>query len=644
MAVWTPNQRERELVAKIQRRMEECKSEHSSFERTYERNNRVYKGVLEIASDAAKWRHKQHPPYAFNLLETIVSNTAEQGLKFDVRPDPQVNMSLEDATQMLQKTDSVSNLLRHELRVDRFDYKQRPLFLTAAIGGRGILANHWNYQEKSMRRQDVQENEIRDSEDNYLGSMPEVVDVHEHGVYRDHSTSTVVDPRDFIVHPSAKSAKAFEPGGAMYLFHRCWYSIEQLRLMEAAGYVRNVDYLVESRNQGDEPAAREQSVHRTDTKGLIECWEYWCMEAGEVHRVLTSASGVILRDAANDGQGHNRGIPEKTPFDHGEYPFSVVSTMPQPFEIGGTSEIELIEELQEILWKFINQRLDNLELINNFITLVRDDMEDMEFPFFPGAQWFTQSPQDVSTLQPPYQLGEMSIHAEALIKGDLQNVTSAAPFAGGAETATVDQKTATGASIVMNAAQARLISKKWEAMGGVIDSMNQRLANCQQFIDEPKLVHILGADGATAFEQIDRQEIQGGWLVELNPESDSNMRQERRAEATQFFQVAAAAAPLMAASGMPLNMGEVFKWYAKKWDIIDADKFLSVQPASSGAVDVSGGAGGGGAGGAPQSAQPNLGVTTPAAPGTEVGASPVQALQRALQMGGGSPGIPTLGR
>lgn len=633
---YAPTQTERETINEIHEKWEACQAHHASFEREYDRREESYRGILRSTSSAAQWKHKAHPALGFNLIETVISNTVEQGLRFDVVPSPWVNMPLPEAQRMLAQNEAVADLLRHQHRVDGMDEKQRPLFLTAAIGGRGVLRTGWNRTERAVLRQEVQNVEIYDEEENLLGTVPEVVDVTDYKV-RDHSSAEVINPKDFIVHEAAKNLQPFEDGGAQYLFERQWYSFEQLKVLEQGGFLKNIDYLVDQKNVSEGP--KSSDVFATNIhKDLIEVWEYWCMKDGYVSRVIMSANGVILRDGSMEGSIH-KGNHEISPFMHGHYPYVICSSMPQPFSTIGVSDVELIEQIQLMIWETMNQRLDNAELINNFIILLREDVEDPDaLQAFPGAQWMLENPSDVQTLQPPFQLAEATLHSEALLRGDLQNVTSSAPFAGGTETATVDQKTATGASIVMNAAQARLIAKKWQSMLALKSEANIRIQNCQQFIDEKQLVHVVGPDGATAFREIEPEAIQGDYYAELNPESDSNMRQEKRAEAGQFIQIAAGLAPIMAASQQPLNMGELFRWFAHKWDIHDVERFLSMQPAALGAQAV--GPGGGGEGGGGDPTQQNLGVTAPAAPGAEMGASPVTALQRAAAFGGGPANAP----
>lgn len=629
---YKPSQADNDLISEVREKYEECLGSHGAFVDRYEKNERAYEGILRPSSDAAAWKHQVHPRYGLELVETVIANTVEMGLRMKCTPSPHAQVTLPEAQQLLAQAQTVEYLLRHEHRADKFDFKQRPLYLTAAIGGRGILKGGWNFVERTVRRQGVTDVPVYDDQENYIGSTPQITTIEHDQVFRDHSTTEVVDPRDFIVHPSTKSLNPYDAGGAQHLFHRQWYSMEQLRMLEASGFFKNVEYLADAKSYSNEYDTRDSRVFNLDPqKDLLEVLEYWCFKNGELNRSYIGNRAVVLRGE------------EKDPFWHGGYPFVVCSTMPQPFSITGISEVELIAELQEIMWELMNQRLDNIELINNAIYLIRSDFEDPDSLIaHPGAKWMVESPDQVEMLTPPYQLAQISMEAEALLKGDLQNVTAAAPFAGGADSATVDQKTATGASIVMGAAQARLSFKKFTIQQGLVEEAEQRIKNCQQFIDPNYLVHAVGKDGAPFFFGLNPLDIQGDFIFELEPMGESTMRQEKRAEATQFFQTALAAAPAMAVTQSPINLAELFRWYADHWDIPDAERFLSASPAALGAASLPGQPGG--AGGDPGAEQgPNLGITSgaaidassPSAAGG-ISGSPVTALQRAGALSSGA--------
>lgn len=615
------------LVAEVVEQYDEAAKHHGQFVRAYERRERSYRGVLQAQADAAKWNHKLHPPYAFTMIESIVANTIEENLRFTARPAPHGKISLEEAEFLLAQSEDVENLIRHEHRVDDWDAKQRPLFLTSAIGGYGVAKLYWNWETGTVKRQGVVEQDVYGADGSVIGTVPTIQDIVEHRTLRDHSTTEIVDPRDFIVHESAKALQPREPGGAQHVIHRCWYSLEQLRQLERSGFISNVSQLVDTNSMEKEYTDRETEVFHVDrTKDLVEVLEHWCYRDGQVWRCLVGNRAVELRGR------------EANPFWHGDYPFITTSSMSYPFSIRGTSDVELIEQLQEIIWELTNQRLDNVELINNAIYLIRSDIEDPEaFEHYPGARWPVTGPNDVNSLAPPYQLAELTMAAEAALKGDMQNVTAASPFAGGADSGNIDQTTATGVTIVQNNAQKALASKKYQAQKGLAKEAQMRLKNVQQFADGQHLIHVLGHDGAMTFKQIPIIDIQGDYIVELEPMSESMMRQERRAEATQLMTTLGNLAPIMAAAGTPLNMGEVVKWGLRKWDIEFAERFLSAKPASMGAAGAPGAPPPGGNAPPADAGQPNMGITADTAvdassPSTTGGnsASPVMMMQRAM--------------
>lgn len=549
-----------ESVQEAISKYDKAQKSHSSFVKAYERRERAYRGILRSTSNAARWRHTMHPPYAFNMIETIVSNTVEMGLGLEVRPAPRSGMSMEEAQHLLLQADVVRNLIKHEHQADHMDAKQRPLFLCDSIGGRGVGKTHWNWTSGTVKRQGIQDVIVHDATGRELGTVPQLTEIEEDKVLFDNSTFEIIDPRDFIVHESAKALQPRDPGGAQHIFHRGWYSMEQLKMLEKDGFLKNVSLLTESLQFHDEYSDREKTLWNINrTKDLIEVLEFWNFKDGKVWRSIIGNRNIELR------------APEENPFWHQNYPFVICSSQPNPFSLIGTSDMELIEQLQEMLWELTNQRLDNLELINNAIMLIRDDIDDPDaFQFYPGAQWPVPSKDAVTPLVPPYQLATISLESEALLKGDLQAVSSAAPLAGG-DTSGVGPaaNTATGASLIMSAAQQRLAHKKWQAQLGLVDEAQMRLKNCQQFITDKRLIHILGPSGKLAFREVSPLDIQGEYLFSLRAVNDSTNRQERKAEALAVLHELMNAFPMSYASGNPIDLHEVLVWYLRSCDLED---------------------------------------------------------------------------
>jgi len=638
VANYAPSSDDLKQIDSVVKRFDDCKSHHDGFIRRYERLERAYRGIVQPKSKVANWRNVITPPYAFQLIETVVANTLEEGLRFAANPSPRVQLSLEEAQHLLDQAQVVEDLIFHEHSVDEMDAKQRPLFLSDAICGRGVGASRWAYYEgQGVTQKVVHDPVYHPDTEEQIGTTPRLEMVTEQKVIADHSTFEVIDPRDFIIHESAKELQPYAPGGAQYVIHRCWYSMEQMRGYERGGYFENVDQLSDSRDMSvgvgvSDRESRLWNINRA--KDLVEVLHLWEYKDGLIWTTAVGNRKVLIQKR------------KMSPFDHGQYPFIISSSMPGLFTTVGMSTVELVEKLQEMLWTLQSQRLDNIELINNAILLIRADIDDAEaFDWYPGAKWPVASPSDVQTFTPPYQLASLTLEAEAVLKGDLQNVTSAAPMAGGVSQS-MDQTTATGVSIVMSNAQRALQARKNQAMKGLVREANMRLKNCQQFISDKRLLHILGPNGTPLFREIEPVDIQGEFKFRLTETSDSMMRQERRSEATQWLQVLSGIAPMMAATQNPLDLKELVLWAAKKWDIIDAERFFSVQPRDLGAAAQGGGqpSGPGGAvntGGAPDPNNPNLGITSgtavdasaPSATGG-LSASPSMFAQRALALGG----------
>src|SRR5262252_6324511 len=253
----------------------DAQKSHQAFVRHYEKGERAYRGVLVANSEAAKWRHKYHPPYAFNLIEMIVGNQVDPGLPMDIKPEPKIGLSMDEAQKMLDEIESVRDLLRAEYESDDMDLKQRPFYLTAALGGRGVLKTYWNYSRGPVTKQGVGSREVQ-LPGGQTYSMPTLTEITQDGVLNDRSTTEIVDPRDFIVHESARDIDPLVPGGAQYVIHRCWYSFEQLKMMEAGGIFSNVDQLKGSRDfQQNEYKDRSTEVFQAQKrKDLIEVLEY----------------------------------------------------------------------------------------------------------------------------------------------------------------------------------------------------------------------------------------------------------------------------------------------------------------------------------------------------------------------------------
>ena len=166
--------------------------------------------------------------------------------------------------------------------------------------------------------------------------------------------------------------------------------------------------------------------------------------------------------------------------------------------MAGISVVESLAQLQEYLWTLQNQRIDALRLLTNVITLIRSDVDDPDaFEFFPGAQWIVEDPGQVGQLEIDPTAAQITLEAESLIKGDLQNMLGGLPFAGGCRVHRPGggRHTATGMSIITSVAQKMIQARKqqyawaWGQIGELF------LGMMGQMIREERTISQVGPGG-----------------------------------------------------------------------------------------------------------------------------------------------------
>jgi len=301
------------------------------------------------------------------------------------------------------------------------------------------------------------------------------------------------------------------------------------------------------------------------------------------------------------------------------------------------SIVALVDDLQEMLWTLTNQRLDALRLLANAVMLIRTDVDDPDaFQFEPGAKWPVESVDQVKPLYVDANLPRMTLEAEGLIKGELQNITGGAPFLSGAESTSVDQKTATGVSIVTSLAQ-KMVQARKENFEGALSAVGRHFGTLlQQFMPEEKVIRVVGEGGAAALLSVDRLSVQGDYDYYVEVSEESMMRQERRAEAQALMQIAAQTAPVFQAVGTPLNLRPFMEDLLKAFGKRDAARYFSAQPQpqlGAGPGPPSGNGGPPGAGGPGGVTAPE--ASAPTSPSNQVSVSPEVFMQRALAQRGG---------
>lgn len=612
--VGTPD--EQELVARVVKDFDAAKKHHDRFVSFVERMYRAYRAVLDMKSEAAQWTSKLHPAYGLQLVEAVVANMIDDRTTFRMKPRPMIDDAAR-VQEYLLGARALENIVRYEMELARFSQKQRPFALQNSIAGLTVGKVAWDYEEGACLRYVEEEQEIYHPESGeVIGTYPMLVEQEHTRVKRDGPSFEVVDVRDFFWPENAQDVQ-----NAAFIIHRVWMSVDELRECAKDGSFKNVDKVVQTRDmQGEEEQRyREDALFMTNRKrGMVEVLEWW----GPRGQVVTVANRSVLLSE------------RKNPFHHGKRPFVVASSMPQPFNFVGISDMEVIEPLQRALWTTLNQRLDNVALLNNAIILLRDTADDQDYEFAPGEFWTVEDPTEVQMWQPNPLPAEVSLGSENGLKADLNNVTGGLGMMAGQDLQQLDSATATGVSTLTSIAQRRLGARRQQFAYAYEDAGNMVIPLIQQFMQPAALVPITGVGGAQAFETVAKSQVQGNFVCSVTSVSEAMMRQEKRAEAQALMQLAITAAPLAAAVGQPLNLKQWIDDLLEAFDKDDPDRYFAAepQPQAAGAP--------GGASGMPSPDQGPGGVTSPMAsgiqsPSNELSQSPAVMMQRFLAMKGG---------
>jgi len=554
------------ILAYCLRGFHEDKRSHDEFCQKVERNYRAYRGVMERRSEAAGWTNKQHPPVVYQAIDTLMAGLLDPSPRWKLRARPRMVLPGEKPdVETLQKGVRANELLlADQLLVDGYAEKQVPFLLQNLIAGLSVQKNLWKNTVGPATKTEITSTPIyAPNSGKIIAFVPKVTSKKQgQETYYDGPSSIPIDVRDFIWHQSATSLDT-----AIRVTHRVWKDFGELKELERQGIYKNVDDLIESQDQaGDVLKNREQDLFQVDrTKDKIEVLECWIDHGRRV--VSIGNRKTVLRDVSNPFA-----------FEHlnNNYPFVVCSTTPDMFRIPGTSEVELIREIQEILWTLLNQRLDNLQLINNAIVLLPDDMDDPDsFDFYPGARNLVARPDEVTMWTPNAQIADLSLNAESVARNDLQNLIGASPAAQGQLDNT---DTATQANLAVTLAQRRLSMKKQMTKYAAKRTGEQWMAMNQQMIDGTRYVPVVGKDGEMAMEEINGLLIQGRYQIDVEQIDESLLRQERRGEAQALLQVAVQAAPVFATTGSPLNYKAFMDNVLDAYDIEDKDAFYASKP------------------------------------------------------------------
>lgn len=593
---------------------DESYRQHTTFCAGVERRYRAYRGWVDQLDESKA----HHPPFVMRAVESTLASLIDDDLRFTVRQrmmllDPDAQARAEQGVKAMQ------SLSDWQVRQSGLADEQRAFNLQHAIAGITVAKTFWTEETEMRRHMRRTDTPVQDplTGQPLLGldgspvTRPTYQEETKQTVVYDGPTTQTVDIRDFGWHQAATELKT-----SRYVWHRVAMDKEEIeraidkgRFGPDAGGWSKTDILdaLKPNGTGDQLDGREQSASGTSRwKDKIEVVEMY-------DRVLMDVTTFGNRTTLLR-------YKPKFPFWHNDVPFVVCSAQPDLFRIPGISQVEKIEQLQTMLWKLSTQRLLNLELVNNAIFIFSQGEDPDDFPFGPGEQWFMEDPEHGFNQWAPNPIpAEISVGAEQALKGDMQDLSGGYPFASGATSETVDNKTATGASIISGLAQRSIDMAKGQVYRAWRDIARQRGVLTQQFVQAPTLIPVVGEDGQQSQPMLILPELLAhDFMWEVEPEPNQMRKQEEQAALQAAIQVGAGLmGPLsiLAQSGMGKlpKLDLLFEKLLEKAGLDNPQQYFTSAPPPPqlAAVGQPGSAPANGNGGTPTG--PNLGITAPQA-------------------------------
>jgi hypothetical protein len=622
---------------------EENQEFHTEFIKGVDARSDAYHAMKDVRKDPSYmgWRNAHFGPYVMHIVDSTLASMVEDRLRYKIRARPTLEDLYDPAYAERARQGERAHQILHDfqMRKTKFTRIQRPFLLQNAIAKLTVAKTTWVEKVERRRRMVAVDEILHDDNDYpildpitgqpmthtvmkmeqkptvvYDGPLTEVVDVHDFGWPKN---ALSLESAHAVWHRTYLDREAFEEqfgDGGMFGPAKGGWSLKKV-LATVGDSMSNPG----DENRWSETGEPNHSWHK------LEIIEVWDMRRREVVTFVNRCA--LLAHATT------------LPYFHEATPFTVCTTQPDLFSFAGISQVEKVMALQELLWKIQNQSVDNLELVNNAIVLFNPSLEGAaDLPFFPGAAWPVEDPELVKMWSPNPLPAEISLNREALLKGDMQNLAATFPFSSGAESQTVDQKTATGASIVSSLAQRSIDMGKQGVYDAWEDIGNQRTILNGQLIREATLVDVVGIGGEITYEEIMPEILAGDYDYVQEPIPDAIMKQQEQAQASAMMQIFSQMAPILlplAQSGAArmINFDAVIEHFLKANGIEDTDQFFIPQ-APKAALPQQGSAPAAG-GQAPMGITADGAVDPSVSPSAMISQSPETALQRAMALGGG---------
>jgi hypothetical protein len=480
----------------------------------WERSYNNWKGVLD--QSLYPWRSKLFIPWSFTVVETIIPKVFARDPKWRAisrgeptptepqAPTMQGNLQISTPDQATV----VGKLLTYQwqrlgMRIKMYDYIKDSLMF-----GKGFAKVTWNFQTKTKTYMEPQVD--KDDKITFKETKKSAIE-------HDDPKIEIIDPFDIYVDPDATCLE-----DAKYVIHRKTAELKDLQDNPNYSNTDKIKQASYADQYMDKLSRYNDNVPQKDKhKDLVEVLEYW-----EQDRLIVIANrGIVLRDTPN-------------PYHHKQIPFVELDDYRDPHKFYGQSELSVIDPLQREINAIRNQRrdYDNLAL-NPVIRMVPGTLRNPNSAVMaPGNVWMVSDLNSMDVFQLP-QLQGTARDIEQQTAQDIKMSVAIDEIGIGLLPDNPQRRSATEVVTAQSMAGKRfavkiaLLEEAVKKIGQLVFALNQ------QFLDEERVIQIVGERGAQEWIKLSPEDIRGDFFIDI--ETGSMLPRDEiaaRQEAVQLLQ------------------------------------------------------------------------------------------------------------
>lgn len=473
-------------------------SQDDIWQRSY--NN--WRGILDPS--IYPWRSKLFIPWSFTVVETIIPKVFAR--------DPKWRALAASPNFPAEGPRVVQNLLTYQwnhmkMRIKMYDYIKDSLMYS-----KGFAKVSWNFQTKTKTFMEPVVG--KDDKITFKKTVKSNIE-------NDDPLVDIVDPFDIYIDPDATSSGF--GGNAAYMIHRKTVPFDDVKNNPNYENVADLEQKNANPDQYEDKLSRyNSSIPQKDKHAdMVEILEYW-----EQDRLIVIGNrSVVLRDTPN-------------PYNHKEIPFVELDDYRDPHRLYGQSELSVIDPLQREINSIRNQRrdYDNLAL-NPVIRMVPGTLRNPNSAVMaPGNVWMVSDLNSMDVFELP-QLQGVARDIEQQTANDIKMTVAIDEIGIGLLPDNPQRRSATEVVTAQSMAGKRfaikiaLLEEAVKKIGQLVFALNQ------QFLDQERLIQIVGERGAQEWVELTPEDIRGDYFIDM--EAGSMLPKDEiasRQEAVQLLQ------------------------------------------------------------------------------------------------------------